>query len=430
MAQTTTIQNLRAAPETQLPMVSPGFGSLQSFELMQRGANLLASSTLVPAQYRKVIEKLDKFGNVKESRENPNALANAVVALNMAQRMGADPLMVMQNLYIVEGRPSWSSQWIIAAINGCGRFSPLRFEIKVLGAKAIEYKSTYWESGERRSKVEKVEINDKECIAWAVESGTTIPQFSLEDLKQFGGVYGCCKEYGIPLIESPAVSIEMAVLEGWYTKNGSKWQTMDEVMLRYRTASFFGKLYAPELLMGLQTVEEAQDIIEASTGPDGTISVNVEELRGNAQPAQRQHAPTNATDLEAREPAAQADTSPAKAQAEAGNPAQGAATAAPASQTEPAGAQQPQQTGAGAEDAGLDPAAVEHQIVNAKTLDVLDLASDSIDGVDDLGERARLLELYQARRLSMTAANQRGASSGGQQSAGATAPRRRMQAPE
>ncbi|MFP3740999.1 hypothetical protein SB860_39835, partial [Burkholderia sp. SIMBA_019] len=81
-------------------------------------ANLLASSTLVPAAYRKVIEKLDKYGNVKESRENPNALANAVVALNMAQRMGADPLMVMQNLYIVEGRPSWSSQWIIAAING------------------------------------------------------------------------------------------------------------------------------------------------------------------------------------------------------------------------------------------------------------------------------------------------------------------------
>lgn len=422
MSQPTTVQNLRAAPEPQMPVVAPGFGSLQGFELMQRAARLLSSSTLVPVAYRQTIEKLDRFGNIKESRENPNALANSVVALNMAQRMGADPLMVMQNLYIVEGRPSWSSQWIIAAINGCGRFSPLRFEIKVLGAKVIEYKSTYWESGERRSKVEKVDINDKECIAWAVESGTTIPQFSLKDLKQFGGVYGCCKEYGIPLIESPAVSIEMAVLEGWYTKNGSKWQTMDEVMLRYRTASFFGKLYAPELLMGLQSVEEAQDIIEASTGPDGTISVNVEELRGNAQPAQRQPARTDATDLEAREPAAQANTTPANAQAEAGNPAQVVATAAPASQTEPAGTQHPQQTGAEPGDAGLDPAAVEHQIVNAKTMDVLDLASDSIDGVDDLAERARLHQLYQARRLSMTAQQQQ------QRPAGRTA--RRMAAPE
>lgn len=401
MSQTTTVQGLRAAsPESQLPIVAPGFGSLQGFELMQRAARLLSSSTLVPVAYRQTIEKLDRFGNVKESRENPNALANAVVALNMAQRMGADPLMVMQNLYIVEGRPSWSSQWIIAAINGCGRFSPLRFRIESRGEREVEYKSTYWENNQRHTKVEKVKINDKVCVAWAIE-----------------------KETG-EVIESPAVSIEMAVLEGWYTKNGSKWQTMDEVMLRYRTASFFGKLYAPELLMGLQTVEEAQDIIEATTAPDGTISVNVDELRQATQPAQRQPAAAqaNATDLEAREPAATTDTAPAKAQAEAGDPAQSAATAAPASQT-----QQADQQGV---DAGLDPAKVEHQIQNAKSIDVLDLASDSIDGIDDLGERVRLHQLYQSRRLSMTAAAQRGASNGAQQAAGAPAPRRRMQAPE
>ncbi|WP_238876832.1 hypothetical protein [Achromobacter xylosoxidans] len=400
MSEQTTVQSLRAAPETQMPVVAPGFDSLQGFELMQRAACLLSSSTLVPVAYRQTIEKLDRYGNVKESRENPNALANSVVALNMAQRMGADPLMVMQNLYIVEGRPSWSSQWIIAAINGCGRFSPLRFRIESRGEREVEYKSTYWENNQRHTKVEKVKINDKVCVAWAIE-----------------------KETG-EVIESPAVSIEMAVLEGWYTKNGSKWQTMDEVMLRYRTASFFGKLYAPELLMGLQTVEEAQDIIEATTAPDGTISVNVDELRQATQPAQRQPAAAqaNATDLEAREPAATTDTAPAKAQAEAGDPAQSAATAAPASQT-----QQADQQGV---DAGLDPAKVEHQIQNAKSIDVLDLASDSIDGIDDLGERARLHQLYQSRRLSMTAAAQRGASNGGQQAAGAPTPRRRMQAPE
>lgn len=372
MSQQTTVQSLRAAPEPQMPVVAPGFDSLQGFELMQRAARLLSSSTLVPVAYRQTIEKVDRYGNVKESRENPNALANSVVALNMAQRMGADPLMVMQNLYIVEGRPSWSSQWIIAAINGCGRFSPLRFRIESRGEREVEYKSTYWENNQRHTKVEKVKINDKVCVAWAIE-----------------------KETG-EVIESPAVSIEMAVLEGWYTKNGSKWQTMDEVMLRYRTASFFGKLYAPELLMGLQSVEEAQDIIEATTAPDGTISVNVDELRQAAQPAQRQPAAAqaNATDLEAREPATTTDTAPAKAQAEARHPTQGAAAASPASQ-----AQQADQQGA---DAGLDPAKVEHQILNAKSLDVLDLAADSIDGVADLGERARLHQVYQERRLAMT----------------------------
>lgn len=409
MTQTATVQSLRTAPESQMPVVAPGFSSLQGFELMQRAARLLSSSTLVPVAYRQTIEKLDRYGNIKESRENPNALANSVVALNMAQRMGADPLMVMQNLYIVEGRPSWSSQWIIAAINGCGRFSPLRFRIESRGEREVEYKSTYWENNQRHTKVEKVKINDKVCVAWAIE-----------------------KETG-EVIESPAVSIEMAVLEGWYTKNGSKWQTMDEVMLRYRTASFFGKLYAPELLMGLQTVEEAQDIIEATTAPDGTISVNVDELRQTAQPAQRQPAAAqaNATDLEARAPAANTDTSPAKAQAEAGNPAQGAAAAAPAAEAEPAGGQQGELPGAGAEDLGLDPAKVESQILNAKGVQVLDLASDSIEGVLDLGERARLHQIYQERRIAMVRQiEQQAQQQPVQQQRTAGTTRRRMAAPE
>ncbi|KAG1252593.1 hypothetical protein G6F68_011718 [Rhizopus microsporus] len=287
--------------------------------------------------------------------------------------------MVMQNLYIVEGRPSWSSQWIIAAINGCGRFSPLRFRIESRGEREIEHKSTYWENNQRHTKVEKVKINDKVCVAWAIE-----------------------KETG-EVIESPAVSIEMAVLEGWYTKNGSKWQTMDEVMLRYRTASFFGKLYAPELLMGLQTVEEAQDIIEATTSPDGTISVNVDELRGGAAQPQRHASAADVTDVEARDTQAPLDTSPAPAQAEAGNPAQGAASAAPAA-TDPAIQPGPHDEDA---DEGLDPVKVEEQLRAAKTVDVLDVAADYLPGIANDGERHRLTKLYQQLRLSLTTAQQR-----------------------
>lgn len=243
--------------EAKLPAIAPGFGSLQSFELMQRAAKLLSNSTLVPVAYRAVTEKFDKYGNVKERIENPHAVANCVIAMNMAQRMKADELMVMQNLYIVEGRPSWSSQWIIAAINGCGRFSPLRFEIKTLEEKEVERTETYWENNERKARTQKVKVKDMMCIAWATE-----------------------KETG-ERIESPTVSIEMAVKEGWYTKNGSKWQTMPEIMLRYRTASFFGKLYAPELLMGLQSVEEMQDAIVIDAFPDGAggFTVDVDSLK-------------------------------------------------------------------------------------------------------------------------------------------------------
>jgi len=253
MTETTTkLNELKNAPpsETRMPEISPGFGSLQSFELMQRAAKLLITSTLVPAAYR---------ANDDKKGPNPNALANCVVALNMANRMNADPLMVMQNLYVVEGRPSWSSQWIIAAINGCGRFSPLRFEIKELGEKSVEYISTFWENREKKTKTVTEKIKDKICVAWAIEKGTG------------------------ERIESPPVSIEMAVKEGWYSKNGSKWKTMDEVMLRYRTASFFGKLYAPELLMGLQTVEEINDarVIDATPDGYGGYSVDINSLKSD-----------------------------------------------------------------------------------------------------------------------------------------------------
>ncbi len=251
--QVATIASLRN-PEANLPDVSAGFGSLKSFELMQRMAGLLCASTLVPVQYRAVTEKLDRYGNVKERKENPNALANAVVALNMAQRMKADPLMIMQNLYVIEGRPSWSSQFIVAAINGCGRFTPLRFALKELGQKSVEYTETFWENNQRQSRAVVVDIADIECVAWALELGSS------------------------ERLESPPVTIELAVKEGWYTKNGSKWQTMPQVMLRYRAASFFGKLYAPELLMGLRTVEEEHDIIEVSPFGD-VLSVTTEGLR-------------------------------------------------------------------------------------------------------------------------------------------------------
>ena len=250
-AQQTTLANMRQQPQQeQHAIVSMGFGNEQSFALMQRAAKLLSSSTLVPAAYRAWDEK---------KGDNPNALANCVVSLNMAQRMGADPLMVMQNLYIVEGRPSWSSQWIIAAINGCGRFSPLRFDLKDLGPKEVEYEVTKWVDRQRVTSKHKATVQNLECVAWAIE-----------------------KETGAR-IDSPKVTVEMAVKEGWYGKSGSKWQTMPEVMLRYRTASFFGKLYAPELLMGLQSTEEAHDIIDVN--PDGSIaSITTETLRSTVVP--------------------------------------------------------------------------------------------------------------------------------------------------
>lgn len=220
---------------------------IKKFDLLQRKAKLLANSTIVPKEYRAYIEKKENF--TISLIENPNAISNCVIAIDMAHRMNANELMIMQNLSIIQGRPSWSSQWIIAAINTCGRYSALKFELKDLGKKIVIYNETYWENKKQQTKENKVEINDFSCRAYVTEKSTG------------------------DRLESAEITIKMAVEEGWYTKTGSKWKTMPEIMLRYRAASFFGKIYAPDILMGIQSVEENQDISDLSVKYRDAIAV-------------------------------------------------------------------------------------------------------------------------------------------------------------
>ena len=239
---------------------SVGLLNLEAFELSQRVAKMLSSSTLVPEQYRSVIKVKagkDQSGQwMYRDEENPNGLSNCIIALNMANRMGADPLMIMQNLYLIEGRPSWSSQFIMASINSCGRFSALRFDLEDLGEKEVEYQETSWAGGRKQTVTKKIKIQNFACTAWAIE-----------------------RETGERL-NSSKITIEMAVKEGWYQKNGSKWQTMPEQMLRYRAASFFGRVYAPELLMGLRSAEEEQDqIIDVTPDQELVVKADTSQLK-------------------------------------------------------------------------------------------------------------------------------------------------------
>lgn len=260
----TTLAALKARTQGLPPETPLSFFSAGGLDLMQRAAHLLANSTLVPESYQ--LQKVDK--KTGQVAENKNAISNCVLALNMAQRLGADPLMIMQHLYIVDGHPGWSSQFVISAINSCGRYSPLRFDIQDAGEQEVEYEVvTGWERGYSGKSVPKKEkrkekIRNKTCAAWAVEKATG------------------------EKLEGPSVSMEMAVKEGWYQKTGSKWQSMPDVMLRYRAASFFGKLYAPELLMGLQTAEEESDAtITIEPAQDGVFEMTVAEAgEQEAQP--------------------------------------------------------------------------------------------------------------------------------------------------
>jgi hypothetical protein len=163
------------------------------FELAQRKAKVYSESSLVPKEYQKNV-------------------GNVLIAQNMASRMGADVLMVMQNLYLVHGRPGWSAQFLIGTFNSCGRFSAIRYRF----------------SG-------KFDTDDWGCTAYCVELGT---QEELTGTK---------------------ITIGIAKKEGWFAKSGSKWQTIPEQMLRYRAATFLIRTIAPEIGLGLHTVDELED---------------------------------------------------------------------------------------------------------------------------------------------------------------------------
>lgn len=250
---------------TQQNSTSVGLLNVEAFELSQRIAKMLANSTLVPEQYRafnRVKGEIQHDGSIryKDSNgnflyryeENPNAIANCVIALNMASRMNTDALLVMQNLYMIDGRPAWNSQFITGTINSSGRFSALRFDIKDLGEKVVTYTEYVWENNKKIPVEKSITIQDMSCVAWAIERETN------------------------ERIESTRITLEMAIKEGWYQKNGSKWQIMPQQMLSYRAASFFGRLYAPELLMGLRSAEEEQErsIIDVTPEEQATSNTN------------------------------------------------------------------------------------------------------------------------------------------------------------
>lgn len=226
------------------------FLDIQQLETLQRVCKMFASSELVPDMYR-------------ASEKNPmdKAVANCMIAIEIATRIGASPLMVMQNMVPIYGKPSWSSKFLIATINSCGRFEPLEFDFIELGElkdyKYTEYEST-WDGGRKSTKlvnkVFKGPVKNMQCIAFTTKKGSK------------------------SILKSPPVTVQMAIDEGWYTKKGSKWPNMTQLMLTYRAASFWVSLYAPELSMGMKTSEEVVDI----GYEDVTFEKSNEEIQSKA----------------------------------------------------------------------------------------------------------------------------------------------------
>jgi hypothetical protein len=207
------------APKPAPADISSGvFSGIAAFEAAQRMAQALCTSTMVPSEYR-----------------GQQGLSNSLIALEIAARMGLSPLVVMQNMTPIHGKPSWSSSFLIATVNASGRFTPLRF--------VFDDKD-----------------NPSSCFAVARDKATG------------------------EVLEGQLISIEMAKREGWwsrpdrYGKETSKWQSMTGQMLRYRASAFWVKVYCPEISLGLMTQDEVADVQAVVVG-------SVEPLAAEQLPA-------------------------------------------------------------------------------------------------------------------------------------------------
>jgi hypothetical protein len=195
--------------ETRAIMVaesSPLAGYLDTaeFEQGQRGAKLIAASSIIPDHYR-------------------NNIPNTFIALQWAKRLKKDPVMVMQHTYVVHGKLGFDAQFAIAEINTSGMFKD-----------SLDY-----------------EIQGDDC------DNPMDPSFRCRAF--------ATKKSTDQVIRGPWITWDLVKAEGWDKPKGekggaSKWMTMPELMFRYRAATYFARLYCPERLMGMQTTEELIDI--------------------------------------------------------------------------------------------------------------------------------------------------------------------------
>jgi hypothetical protein len=193
------------------------YSDMKRFEFAQRIAKSLSDAKMVPDVYR-------------------GSIGDCLIAIDLAERLGASPFMVMQNTYMIKGKPGLEAKLVIALVNNCGRFSPIEYE----------------EDGD----LTKPKNDEHGCIAYAT------------DLKSGKVLKGIKVTWG------------MVKSEGWDRKDRSKWKTgMAPQMFRYRSAAFFARTHCPDVLLGMETKDEIVDYVDAEPITDGTYAVPERDYR-------------------------------------------------------------------------------------------------------------------------------------------------------
>ena len=189
-------------------------------ELTNQSENSAFKNTLAPTMWNdvKLMQNAWKMAKVlSETSIVPQAYkqnaGNCLIAIDIANRAGLSPIMVMQNSQVVQGNFTWKGSACKGLIDNCGRFKQSKY----------------------------VMIGEEGTDEW----GCFMTAYD-KDLDE--------------VVKGATVTIKMAKDEGWYSKSGSKWRTFPELMLQYRSATFFARAYCPQALMGFYTNDEMIDI--------------------------------------------------------------------------------------------------------------------------------------------------------------------------
>lgn len=195
----------------------------------KENSNTVYSDVATYNQYMKMAECLARSEMIPQSyRGKPESV---LLAIDVARQLQLSPLFIMQNLFIIAGKTSWSAQYSASVIRA--NFSNVKVEISGTG-------------------------DEEGCRIVATDKNGN-------------------------LCEGTRVTIRMAKEEGWFTKTASKWKTMTRQMLIYRAYSFFARAYCPDKLLGIHDEFENLDISKIETKADNPFE-EVEEVEVIREP--------------------------------------------------------------------------------------------------------------------------------------------------
>lgn len=217
-------QQVAGTPATR---VVAGFETMAGFELLQRQGKMLSQCSMLPDNFR-------------------DSIPDCSIALEMSARMGyaVSPLLILQSIVVVHGKPTFEAKFVIGLLKSRCGYKVFDYEMSGDVGDAGEVQRTPRIGRDGKPILDKKgnPIYDSKII----REGRTCLAYAIDrDGRRIEGV---------------PISMAMAKVEGWYDKSGSKWQTMPELMLRYRAATFFKNVHCPEITMGFKTSDEIIDI--------------------------------------------------------------------------------------------------------------------------------------------------------------------------